>query len=134
MTGGGGNNRYLFLNAQQSTPENPDRITDFVSGKDQIDVSNLRATGPQSTYIDPDDYSPIEEVLYGAESIPRRDIAKKRMTFTSQFTGEARQAIVDYDYQRQQATLQIDLDGDRRADFLLKIDSKQPLEGPDIKQ
>ena len=134
LTGGGGNNRYLFLNAQQSTPENPDRITDFVSGKDQIDVSNLRATGPQSTYIDPDDYNPIDEALYGAESIPRRDIAKKRMTFTRQFTGEGRQAIVDYDYQRQQATLQIDLDGDRRADFLLKVDSARPLEGADIKQ
>ncbi|ETK13523.1 hypothetical protein H097_27155 [Pseudomonas sp. FH4] len=56
------------------------------------------------------------------------------MTFTRQFTGEGRQAILGYDYQRQQATLQIDLDGDRRADFLLKIDSKQSLEGPDIKQ
>lgn len=133
LTGGGGRNSYLFLNAQQSTPQSPDRITDFVSGKDKIDVSNLRATGPEATYVDERDVSVVDEALHGVESAPRRDIAEKPMRFVSRFTGEGRQAILEYDAQAHQSTLQIDLNGDRRADFLLKIDSEQPLKGSDIK-
>lgn len=131
LTGGGGNNTYVFLSPQQSTPDKPDRITDFVSGRDKIDVSNLRATGPESTYVG--ERSGVEELLYGGDSVTRHDIAEKPLKYVARFTGEGRQAIVDYDAQARQATLQIDLDGDRSADFRLKIDSEHALEGPDIK-
>ncbi|MGL5996257.1 MAG: M10 family metallopeptidase C-terminal domain-containing protein [Pseudomonas proteolytica] len=133
LTGGGGKNTYLFLSAEQSTPEQPDRITDFVSGRDKIDISNLRATGPESTYVDEQEFTAVDEALHGAASAPRHDIAEKPLQFTHRFTGQGRQAILTHDPQAQQSTLQLDLNGDRHADFLLKIDTEQPLEGEDFK-
>lgn len=133
LSGGGGKNTYVFLTPEQSTPQAPDRITDFVSGRDKIDISNLRATGLESTYIDESNYSPIEELRNGLNSTrPRRDIAQKPVELVSKFSGEGRQVMLTYDENARQEVLQIDLDGDRRADFMLKIDSEQMLSWGDF--
>ncbi|MGR6617496.1 M10 family metallopeptidase C-terminal domain-containing protein [Pseudomonas rhodesiae] len=50
----------------------------------------------------------------------------------SKFSGEGRQVMLTYDENARQEVLQIDLDGDRRADFMLKIDSEQMLSWGDF--
>ncbi|WP_164484656.1 M10 family metallopeptidase C-terminal domain-containing protein [Pseudomonas orientalis] len=132
LTGGAGKNTYLYLDPQQSAAHQPDRITDFVPGEDKVDISNLRATGPLTSYVDESDVNRVRTSWYGMSVVPLRDIAEKPVDFVSRFSGAGRQAILNYDAETRQATLQIDLDGDRSADFALKIDSQKPVQKTDF--
>ncbi|OIN45805.1 hypothetical protein BLL37_30055 [Pseudomonas azotoformans] len=114
MTGNGGKNTFRFLSTKQSTPDRPDRITDFVSGKDKIDLSELHRKSARG-----DTPSKSTKVQRPVELVP-------------QFTGKRNQAVLSYDPAIKQARLEIDVNGNGNPNFVLLIDSQSPLKPTDI--
>jgi len=70
LTGGGGADTFVFKAVGESTVANPDRILDFVSGVDRIDLSaidaNTRVAGNQAfTFIGADDFTGLGQLRIG---------------------------------------------------------------------
>lgn len=91
MTGGAGSDTFVYANASDSTLYAPDQLTDFVSGQDKIDISQL---------------------------LIKHHI--KTLTFVNRFSGTPGEAGVGYDPQKNESWLVIDLNGDRQIDFYLE--------------
>lgn len=121
MTGGGGNNTYRYLSFKHSTPEKPDRITDFVSGKDKIDVSEMHRRVMKTAAGNSNEGSPEpSSAVVGPVKLVK------------QFSGRRNEAVLHYDSATKQARLEIDVKGRGNAGFLLLIDSNTPLKPTDI--
>jgi Ca2+-binding RTX toxin-like protein len=95
LIGGAGRDRFVFASLDDSRPGSADRLLDFASAEDLIDLSA----------IDADRRSPGDDafVLVGA------------------FDGRAGRAVLSYDEGRGLTTLRLDVDGDRQPDFELLI-------------
>ncbi len=120
LTGNGGNNTYKYLSVKQSTPDKPDRITDFVSGKDKVDVSEMHRKGARKGAKDTESNGQRPPALVGPVKL------------VEQFSGRRSEAVLSYDPAAKQARLEIDVKGNGTADFLLLIDSQTPLKPTDI--
>lgn len=118
MTGGGGNNTYKYLSFKQSPPQKPDRITDFVSGKDKIDVSEMHRKGKKKAANE--------------SGLPQSSAVLGPVELVQSFTGRRNEAVLSYDPVAKQARLEIDVKGNRTPGFLLLIDSDTPLKPTDI--
>lgn len=95
LTGGKGKDTFVYNAASDSTLKKPDYITDFISGTDSIDVSALlKKNGARDLY------------------------------FVTQFSGRAGEAVMEYDEQRNEGSLMIDLTGTGQAGFLVKTHGK----------
>lgn len=91
MSGGKGKNTFVYHAASDSTPEHPDLITDFISGKDSIDVSTLlKKNGLHDLH------------------------------FVTRFSGKAGEAVLGFNEKSNEGTLMIDLKGSGQAGFLVK--------------
>ncbi|WP_194938926.1 M10 family metallopeptidase [Pseudomonas pisciculturae] len=127
MTGNGGNNTYRFLNAKQSRPGQADRITDFVSGKDKIDVSQMHLKSEKA--------SGTQAAVQGSQTAGRKPKGKKLqrpVELASQFSAKRNEAVLSYDQHAKQARLEIDTNGNGKPNFLLLIDSDKALKPTDI--
>ncbi|MBJ2268516.1 M10 family metallopeptidase C-terminal domain-containing protein [Pseudomonas sp. MF6772] len=78
LVGNAANNELRGGDGNDSSATAPDRIQDFVSGEDKVDVSGIRA-----------------------------QLGDKPLQFVSRFTGVSGEAIVAYDRQSNMSTLQI---------------------------
>ena len=78
LWGGKGKDTCVYGNINDSSATAPDRIQDFVSGEDKVDVSGIRA-----------------------------QLGDKPLQLVSRFTGVSGEAIVAYDRQSNMSTLQI---------------------------
>ena len=70
LTGGGGADTFVFKAVGESTVANSDRILDFVSGLDRIDLSAIDANAPLAgnqafTFIGTDDFTGLGQVRIG---------------------------------------------------------------------
>lgn len=91
MAGGAGRDTFAYANASDSTLYAPDRLIDFVSGEDKIDVSSL---------------------------LRKHHI--NALTFVNKLTGKAGEAGLGYDPQKNESWLVMDLTGDGQIDFYLE--------------
>ncbi len=89
--GGGGADTFVYNNAADSTPEQPDTLLDFTSGTDKIDVSGA---------------------MQKAQA--------KALTFAQAFSGKAGETLLAYDQTTGKGSVSIDLNGNGRADLLIK--------------
>ncbi|MFP7632594.1 M10 family metallopeptidase C-terminal domain-containing protein [Pseudomonas veronii] len=95
LTGGKGKDFFIYNTTSDSTPENPDFITDFISGIDSIDVSTLlKKSGVNS------------------------------LNFVTHFSGRIGEAALGFDEKLNEGTLTIDLTGKGQATFLIKTHGK----------
>jgi serralysin len=78
LWGGKGEDELVFGKISESTQANPDRIMDFVSGEDKVDVSGITAS-----------------------------LGKQSLTFVSAFSGASGEAILTYDPTLKTSTLHI---------------------------
>ena len=78
LWGGKGNDTFVYGKINESSAAAPDRIEDFVSGQDKVDVSGIRA-----------------------------QLGDKPLQFVSRFSGASGEAIVAYDRLLNLSTLQI---------------------------
>ncbi|MGY2400783.1 serralysin family metalloprotease [Pseudomonas sp. SDO5271_S396] len=88
LWGGRGKDTFLFSDASHSTPDAPDRIMDFRSGEDKIDVSSVRFAGGQP-----------------------------ELKYVAAFTGRPGEAMLTYDAKTRFSTLKIDTTGNAKPDF-----------------
>jgi hypothetical protein len=91
MAGGAGRDTFAYADASDSTLYAPDRLIDFVSGEDKIDVSSL---------------------------LRKHQI--NALTFVNKLTGKAGEAGVGYDPQKNESWLVMDVTGDGQIDFYLE--------------
>lgn len=91
MTGGAGRDTFVYADASDSTLYAPDQLTDFVSGQDKIDISQLLSKHQINT-----------------------------LTFVNRLSGRPGEAGVGYDPQKNESWLVIDLNGDGQIDFYLE--------------
>ena len=89
--GGGGADTFVYNDAADSTPEQADTILDFTSGTDKIDVSGA-----------------LQKAQAGA------------LTFAQAFSGKAGETLLAYDQATGKGSVSIDLNGNGRADLLIK--------------
>ena len=91
IRGGGGADTFVYNDARDSTPEQPDTLMDFTSGTDKIDVS--------------------------------RALQKARVSglnFVQAFSGKEGETLLTYDPATGKGSVSIDLNGNGRADLLIK--------------
>ncbi|MGE7993206.1 serralysin family metalloprotease [Pseudomonas sp. NPDC089554] len=88
---GSGADTFVFAAVSDSTAKAPDRIMDFVSGQDKIDLSAIAA--------------------FAQDKLP--------LQFVDAFTGRAGEAILSYDQATNLGSLAIDFTGSSLADFLV---------------
>ncbi|MCF4978223.1 matrixin family metalloprotease [Pseudomonas gessardii] len=91
LWGGEGNDIFVYGKTNESSAAASDRIHDFVSGQDQVDVSGLRA-----------------------------QLGDKPLQFVRRFSGASGEAIVDYDPLLNMSTLQIS-GNPNEPTFLLQV-------------
>jgi len=102
LTGGAGDDTFVYNALSDSAPSSHDRITDFDSAHDHIDLSAIDAnTG-----------------LAGDQAF----------AFVGAFDHHAGQAVLSFDAAHNQTTLTLDVNGDAVADFALLI-TGHPLAG-----
>lgn len=89
--GGGGADTFVYNDAADSTPEQADTILDFTSVTDKIDVSGAM-----------------------------RKAHAKALTFAQAFSGKAGETLLAYDQATGKGSVSIDLNGNGRADLLIK--------------
>lgn len=89
LRGGGGADSFVYNEASDSTPANPDVIMDFTSGTDKVDLRGLERRSDTQ-------FKPVQE-----------------------FSGRIGDAIVGFNPQTQRHFIAIDLTGNRTADFLV---------------
>ncbi len=118
MTGNGGNNVYKYQSFKHSTPEKPDRITDFVSGKDKVDVSDIHRKGL------------LDSKTEGGHEKSQK--VQRPVELVTAFTGRRNEAVLSYEPASKQARLEIDVKGNSTPGFILLIDSDTPLKPTDI--
>lgn len=94
LWGGAGKDVFVYGNASESTQGSRDRIMDFVSGEDSVDVSGLRAA-----------------------------MGKDALTFVNEFSGAAGEARLDYDPVLNMSSLQI-AGKHSEAAFVLEVEGK----------
>ncbi|WP_428839111.1 serralysin family metalloprotease [Pseudomonas azotoformans] len=92
LWGGSGKDVFLFSDASHSTPDAPDRIMDFRSGEDKIDVSSVRFASGQP-----------------------------ELKHVEVFTGRPGEAILTYDAKTRFSTLKIDTTGNAKPDFKVLV-------------
>ncbi|OAE12193.1 serine 3-dehydrogenase [Pseudomonas simiae] len=91
LRGGRGADTFVYNHASDSTPQNPDEIMDFTSGTDKIDVTGaLRSAGLSSVSV------------------------------VNAWSGKAGEALLTYDERSGMGSVAIDLNGNGRADLLIK--------------
>lgn len=91
LRGGRGADSFVYHHASDSTPQNPDEIMDFTSGTDKIDVTGaLRSAGLSSVSV------------------------------VNAWSGKAGEALLTYDERSGMGSVAIDLNGNGRADLLIK--------------
>ena len=78
LWGGKGNDTFVYGKINESNAAAPDRVQDFVSGQDKVDVSGITA-----------------------------QLGGRPLQFVSRFSGASGEAIVSYDRQSNMSTLQI---------------------------
>lgn len=91
MRGGGGANTFVYNHASDSSPGNPDEIMDFTSGTDTIDVSQAL-----------------------------RNAGLSALSFVSNWSGKAGEAILSYNEKTGTGSVSIDTTGDGKANLLIK--------------
>ncbi|WP_153774627.1 serralysin family metalloprotease [Pseudomonas sp. MNR3A] len=91
LWGGSGADTFVYGAISDSTAKAPDRIMDFVSGQDKIDLSAISA--------------------FSQGKLP--------LEFVSAFTGHAGEAVLSYDQATNLGSLSIDFTGNSLADFLV---------------
>ncbi|MDD1014871.1 serralysin family metalloprotease [Pseudomonas rubra] len=91
LWGGAGSDTFVFAASSDSTPSNPDRIMDFVSGQDKIDLSAISA--------------------FAVNKLP--------LQFVDAFTGHAGEAVLSFDQASNLGSLSIDFTGNSLSDFLV---------------
>jgi Ca2+-binding RTX toxin-like protein len=104
LTGGSGHDIFAFHSAAESPAGAYDTITDFVHGEDRIDLSGFLKTAP--------DNHPLTFIGSGA------------------FTGTPGQ--IDAVAAGDGYMVQVDVDGDRHADFAVEVHSTAPLQSSDF--
>ncbi|MFO2466058.1 M10 family metallopeptidase C-terminal domain-containing protein [Pseudomonas sp. 15FMM2] len=90
LRGGGGADTFVYNNASDSSPNNPDTLMDFTSGVDKIDVSAAM-----------------------------KNARTPALTFVSTLSGKAGEAIITYNEKSGTGTVSIDLTGAGKADLLI---------------
>ncbi len=110
LRGGRGADSFIYHSANDSTPENPDEIMDFISGIDTIDVSGaLRNAGLAS------------------------------LSFVNAWSGKAGEALITHDEKSGRGSVSVDLTGDGRANLLIMTHGRVrpadilPLNSPILK-
>ncbi|MBA1431504.1 M10 family metallopeptidase C-terminal domain-containing protein, partial [Pseudomonas orientalis] len=78
LWGGGGKDLFVYGRMSDSTQAAPDRIMDFVSGEDRVDVSGIRAS-----------------------------LGIERLTFVEAFSGAIGEAVLTYNPVLKMSTLEI---------------------------
>ncbi|WP_369990396.1 serralysin family metalloprotease [Pseudomonas xanthosomatis] len=91
LWGGSGADTFVFGAVSDSTRAAPDRIMDFTSGVDKIDLSGIAA--------------------FAVDHLP--------LTFVNAFTGHAGEAVLSYDQATNLGSLAIDFTGNSLGDFLV---------------
>ncbi|MFK0312779.1 serralysin family metalloprotease [Pseudomonas sp. NPDC090233] len=91
LWGGAGADTFVFAAVSDSTRAAPDRIMDFTSGQDKIDLSAIAA--------------------FAVNKLP--------LQFVNAFTGQAGEALLSYDQATHLGSLAIDFTGNSLADFLV---------------
>jgi serralysin len=91
LWGGAGADTFVFGAVSDSTKAAPDRIMDFTSGQDKIDLSGMAA--------------------FAVDKLP--------LQFVNAFTGHAGEAILSYDQATNLGSLTIDFTGNSLGDFLV---------------
>ena len=89
--GGGGADTFVYNDARDSTPKHPDTILDFTSGTDKIDVSGALQKARVSG-----------------------------LNFVQAFSGKEGETLLTYDPATGKGSVSIDLNGNGRADLLIK--------------
>ncbi|MDR2306715.1 MAG: serralysin family metalloprotease [Paucimonas sp.] len=91
LWGGSGADTFVYAAISDSTKAAPDRIMDFTSGVDKIDLSAISA--------------------FAVNKLP--------LQFVNAFTGHAGEAVLSYDQATNLGSLSIDFTGNSSADFLV---------------
>lgn len=91
LEGGNGADTFIYDDVSDSTPENPDLITDFSSGTDKIDLSGV-----------------LRNNRIGS------------LNFVANFTGKAGDVVLSYNAITGQGSLAVDLTGNGQASLLIK--------------
>ncbi|QGW76574.1 matrixin family metalloprotease [Pseudomonas alkylphenolica] len=91
LWGGAGSDTFVFAASSDSAPGAPDRIMDFVSGQDKIDLSAISA--------------------FAVNKLP--------LQFVDAFTGHAGEAVLSFDQASNLGSLSIDFTGNSLSDFLV---------------
>ena len=89
--GGGGVDTFVYNHASDSTPEQPDTLMDFTTGTDKIDVSGAM-----------------------------RQANTPSLSFVQAFSGKAGETLLAHDEKTGQGSVSIDLNGNGRADLLIR--------------
>lgn len=93
LWGGNGNDTFVFFELEDSPYKSPDKIWDFATGKDKIDLSFFNHVGKGSDFIH----------------------------FVDHFSGQAGEALLSYDAQNNLSELALNINGSANPDFLVHI-------------
>ncbi|HEI9711375.1 TPA: M10 family metallopeptidase [Serratia marcescens] len=93
LWGGSGNDTFVFSDLNDSPTQSPDKIWDFESGKDKIDLSFFNHGDKGSDFIH----------------------------FVDHFSGQAGEALLSYDAQNNLSELALNINGSANPDFLVHI-------------
>lgn len=93
LWGGSGNDIFVFSDLNDSPAQSPDKIWDFESGKDKIDLSYFNHGNKGSDFIH----------------------------FVDHFSGQAGEALLSYDAQSNLSELALNIGGSGNPDFLVHI-------------
>ena len=115
LTGGAGSDRFVFKSLMDSTLQAPDLITDFVSFKNAVGVPNA-----VSVMRDILDLSAIDANALRAGHQDFRIVP-------GGFTGNAGELFISYDQTRDRTFVQLDVNGDKKADFVIALVGKLDL-------
>lgn len=96
LWGGSGNDTFVFSELSDSPVLSPDKIMDFESGKDKIDLSLFNQTDESHDFIH----------------------------FVEHFTGQAGEALLSYDVQHNLSELALNINGNATPDFLVQLVGK----------
>ncbi|MCF5547143.1 M10 family metallopeptidase C-terminal domain-containing protein [Pseudomonas salomonii] len=108
LLGGGGADTFVYNKASDSSPGNPDKLNDFVSGVDKIDLSSL-----------------LKEA-----GIAKPIITGVHTDQAGKMPGKKGELLLDYDKKTQMHRLTLDVSGDGKS--TLMILSKTPIKPDDI--
>jgi serralysin len=98
LTGGAGRDVFVFNALADSAPGAADRITDFLSGTDRLDLSAIDANSSTA--------------------------ADEALVLVSQFSNQAGQLVLSFDAAANATTLRLDVNGDGVSDFDLLINGQ----------